>query len=346
MTGWIAGLVLAAAAVIFVLVYRYQIKRLLGRIIERLDGAIAGRRAPEQYNEGMEAVIGQRLNQFLAISEENARRADREREIIRGFLSDVTHQVKTPLSNILVYAQLLEGQPDMDQDSRDMLLQMEQQVEKLDFLVHNLKKASQLELDMIQLHRSKESVDELIWSSCQLAEPAAHKKGIRILWEPGACADGVDDPGDFSSAADGPAQVMGCYRAAADGLAQGAVGSTHDASAERYCSMDMRWMQEALGNILDNAVKYSPPGSAIAIDVMEYELFYRINVKDEGPGISEEEQGLIFSRFYRSERTGKEPGLGIGLYLTREIVMRHGGYVEVHSEVGHGAEFSVFLRRD
>lgn len=307
MTGVIVGFVLAVAAVIlaaviFVLVYRYQIKRLLGRIIERLDGAIGGQCAPEEYNEGMEAVIGLRLNQFLTISEENARRADSEREIIKGFLSDVTHQVKTPLSNILVYAQLLEGQPEMSPESREMLMQIGQQAEKLDFLVHNLKKASQLELDMIQLQRSAESVDELIWSCCQLAEPAAEKKGIRIV--------------------------------------------TPQSEEERICFMDLRWMQEALGNVLDNAVKYSPPGTTITIGVVTYEMFYRIHVKDEGPGISEDEHGLIFGRFYRSERTGKAPGLGIGLFLTREIVMRHGGYVEVHSEPGHGAEFSIFLRRD
>lgn len=112
------------------------------------------------------------------------------------------------------------------------------------------------------------------------------------------------------------------------------------------CPFDSRWMEEAIGNLMDNAIKYSPCGGQIEIFVTKYGLFWCIHVRDQGSGIRESEQGLIFQRFYRSERAYNEPGLGIGLYLAREIVRLHGGYMEVRSKEGEGAEFCVYLPRD
>ena len=76
-----------------------------------------------------------------------------------------------------------------------------------------------------------------------------------------------------------------------------------------------------------------------------YEMFVRIDIADEGIGISEEEQGAIFQRFYRSAAVKDKEGLGIGLYLVREILIREEGYIEVFSAPGEGSTFSVFLRR-
>ena len=83
----------------------------------------------------------------------------------------------------------------------------------------------------------------------------------------------------------------------------------------------------------------------VGIRAVPYESFLCIQVKDEGIGIREEEQGLIFQRFYRSPEVAGVKGLGIGLYLVREIIKKQGGYVKVRSEAGSGAVFSVYLRR-
>ncbi|MCH1981403.1 HAMP domain-containing histidine kinase [Ruminococcus sp. OA3] len=109
---------------------------------------------------------------------------------------------------------------------------------------------------------------------------------------------------------------------------------------------DRKWTAEALYNLLDNAVKYSPPNCSIRISATEYPMFYRIDIADEGKGIPEEEQTLIFARFYRSQDAAQEEGIGIGLYLTREILKKQGGYVKVRSEYGKGSVFSVFLLRE
>jgi len=98
-----------------------------------------------------------------------------------------------------------------------------------------------------------------------------------------------------------------------------------------------------LFNLLDNAVKYTPDGGKICVTVEQWEMYVKIDVSDNGKGISESNQAAIFRRFYREEEVHGEPGVGIGLFLAREIITRQGGYIKVVSEVGKGSAFSVFL---
>lgn len=108
---------------------------------------------------------------------------------------------------------------------------------------------------------------------------------------------------------------------------------------------DPKWTQEALVNLLDNAVKYTSSGGHITVNVTEYELFSCINVTDDGPGIDEDEQPKIFQRFYRSTAHQAVEGVGIGLYLVRQIAEGQGGYVRVRSVKGQGSTFSLFTPR-
>lgn len=106
---------------------------------------------------------------------------------------------------------------------------------------------------------------------------------------------------------------------------------------------DSRWTAEALYNILDNAVKYTPAGGGIHVTVQEWEMYFKIDIADTGKGIPEKEQAAIFKRFYREDTVHDIDGIGIGLYLAREIVTMQGGYIKVASTVGAGSAFSVFL---
>ena len=107
---------------------------------------------------------------------------------------------------------------------------------------------------------------------------------------------------------------------------------------------DEKWCNEAIGNIVDNAIKYTDSG-VVSISVKEYEMFCAVEVSDSGIGIPEEEQGSIFARFYRSPAVSQKDGLGIGLYLARKIISGCGGYIKVSSAVGKGTTFSVYLPR-
>ena len=108
---------------------------------------------------------------------------------------------------------------------------------------------------------------------------------------------------------------------------------------------DPKWTEEAIYNLLDNAVKYTSAGGAVRVTVTAYQMFSAIHVSDTGPGIAEEEQPRVFQRFYRGAEHAEEEGVGIGLYLVRQIAEGQGGYVKVSSQPGTGSTFSLYLPR-
>ena len=114
--------------------------------------------------------------------------------------------------------------------------------------------------------------------------------------------------------------------------------------AEAEAVFDPKWTAEALCNLIDNAVKYTPSGS-VTVSARAYELFARVDVEDTGPGIPEEELAKLFQRFYRGRAASGEEGVGVGLYLVRQIAQGQGGYVKAFSRPGRGAKFSLFLPR-
>lgn len=106
---------------------------------------------------------------------------------------------------------------------------------------------------------------------------------------------------------------------------------------------DRKWTEEAVYNLLDNGVKYTPEGGSVSVRVVKSEIFTEIHVRDTGKGIPVERQAQIFTRFYREPEVHDQDGVGIGLYLTRKIAALQNGYVEVHSRPGKGADFCIYL---
>mgnify|MGYP003373627494 FL=1 len=115
--------------------------------------------------------------------------------------------------------------------------------------------------------------------------------------------------------------------------------------AEATACFDPKWTAEALGNFVDNAIKYTPSGGTVSISVQVYELFCRIDVADTGIGIPESEQAQVFQRFYRGSQVQQGDGVGIGLYLARQILSSEQGYIKLSSTPGKGSVFSAFLPR-
>lgn len=296
----ILALLTTAAAVGSTMLYRYHVEEMLDRIRQGLVQAEKGDYTAVFYDESMEAAIGEAVNNLLDCLRHQKQKQQHEIKVMQEFLANVSHQIKTPLSNIMIYSELVSKSHDVSGEDREYLELICRQSEKLDFFVGMLIKASQMELEMIQIHPTAGALDELILRCAEGKSHEAGQKEIEMRIEP----SGV------------------------------------------VCPFDFRWMEEAIGNLMDNAIKYSPCGGQIEIFVTKYGLFWCIHVRDQGSGIRESEQGLIFQRFYRSERAYSEPGLGIGLYLAREIVRLHGGYMEVRSKEGEGAEFCVYLPRD
>lgn len=90
---------------------------------------------------------------------------------------------------------------------------------------------------------------------------------------------------------------------------------------------DPNWLKEAIVNVLDNAVKYSPKGGVVEVKAEANEMFFKLGVRDYGIGIEEGEEEKIFQRFYRGRRVADQEGVGVGLYLARQIVLAQGGFM-------------------
>ncbi len=116
-------------------------------------------------------------------------------------------------------------------------------------------------------------------------------------------------------------------------------------SSDADAVFDPKWTEEAAYNLLDNAVKYASAGGAVRVTVTAYQMFSAIHVSDTGPGIPEAEQPRVFQRFYRGAEHAEEEGVGIGLYLVRQIAEGQGGYVKVSAQMGVGSTFSLYLPR-
>lgn len=278
--------------------YRNRMQTTCQELLQRLDRTIGGAITETAYDESMDAAIAERLNRVIQISGMNQGKAERERDVIKSLISDISHQIKTPLTNIMLYAGLLQEQ-DLNEDTMLLVHKIQKQSDKLDFFMKELIKTSYTEQEMISIHPEMTNVEDIVDTACQTVELKALKKKIRIVQE----------------------------------------------EAETFCYADKKWTIEALGNVLDNALKYSPEKSEVTVKIIQYESFVCIQVKDQGIGIREEEQGLVFKRFYRSKDVSNEPGFGIGLYLVREILAKQGGYVRIKSEIGNGTVVQLYLSR-
>jgi len=115
---------------------------------------------------------------------------------------------------------------------------------------------------------------------------------------------------------------------------------------DENAAFDKKWTMEAAANIIDNAMKYTPYGGSVTIRVFSYASLVRVDVADNGIGIPEAEQANVFLRFYRSKMVSDRPGVGIGLYLAREIMRAQNGYIKLSSKAGEGSTFSMFFLKE
>ena len=274
-------------------------RRMLDTLDRMLDDAIRGEFRESLYDESRLSALETRMAHYLSASTVSAKNLAEEKDKIKTLIGDISHQTKTPIANLLLYAQLL-GEQDLPPESRAYVSALEGQAEKLRFLIDALVKTSRLETGILAMAPAANPLQSLLDGAVAQAAPKAEAKGILLTVEPAALT----------------------------------------------ARFDPKWTTEALYNLVDNAVKYTPAGGSVTLRAREYELFCRIDVTDTGPGIPEAEQAKIFQRFYRSPAVSGEGGVGIGLYLARQIAAGQGGYLKVTSRPGEGSTFSLFLRRE
>lgn len=208
----------------------------------------------------------------------------------RDFVSNVSHELKTPITNILGYVEtLVDGAIDDPQKARPFLETIQRHAGRLNLIVDDLLILTRLENSPPQEgEKRRVSLGDLIPAVLPMVADKAAARGIRFETSLPAAA-----------------------------------------SVSAYPLL----LEQAVVNLLDNAVKFSPEGSRVAIRLEETAEGWRLHVDDQGPGIPENEQPRIFERFYRTEKGRSTPGTGLGLSIVKHILNLHRGSVEVVSPV-------------
>ena len=296
---WLIGAACILVSALIIFHNYHRTKKTMNTIEQMLACASDVRFLEKNFDESRMSALETKFAHFLTASAVSAKNVAAEKNKIETLISDISHQTKTPIANLLLYSELLQ-EADLQDDVRGNAEAIYAQTEKLRFLIDSLVKLSRLENGIITLSPKQTPLLPMLQSICDQLAPKAEEKGLSLKLRDAEAAAGI-------------------------------------------CAVcDAKWTAEALCNITDNAIKYTAQGG-ITISITAYEMFARIDITDTGIGISEEEYAKIFSRFYRAQNAQDKEGVGIGLYLAREIVNGEGGYIKVSSSLGNGTTFSVFL---
>lgn len=297
----LAGLMIAVSLVLGLkyIKLKKDVLTFEGKLERNMDALLSGRE-PDTTEEVEDTLFGKcsvRMNQIGRIWKQKEEENRASREELKSLISDISHQTRTPLSNMKAYLSLLreETQPDRQEE---FLNSLDKQADKLEFLLQSMVKMSRLETGLIQVQMKTSDLCTTIRKAIEEIVPAAAGKQIALYVE---CPDKL------------------------------------------WLLHDSKWTEEAIFNVLDNAVKYTQRGGEIHISVTRQEIFTKISIQDNGKGIALERQAEIFKRFYREPEVHEKPGIGIGLYLTRKILELQNGYIEVRSQEGEGSVFCLYL---
>ena len=279
---------------------RRQVSLFADDLCETLDALLSGRQ-PENYQpyeDSLTAKVQGKLMQYFDIMSEGKRQSQQDKQVIQSLVSDISHQVKTPIANIKMFTNILQQHQLPPEKQAEFLRTMEGQIDKLDFLMQSLIKMSRLETGTFVLHPQEGRLADTIALAMSAVWAKAEAKEISL---------------------------------------------SADCDSSICVQHDPKWTAEALGNILDNAIKYTPPGGSVTVSVRPWQFYTRVDIADTGIGIAEEHYNDIFQRVYRDPQVASPEGVGLGLYLANGIITRQKGYISVKSKVGKGTTFSVYL---
>lgn len=282
----VSGLALSGISIFIYRLCDDYISRLAADLSDLLD-VLMNLQEKRVFSENEDTLLSKlqtKVIKLVRILRRQNEMSVREKENIKSLVSDISHQLKTPLANLKIYTGLLEEDALDDARRKACIDTLNKTVDKLVFLSESIIKMSRLEGGVINLNMSYGSLNETVLMAVRDIYEKALEKNVEIIY-----TDEVK------------------------------VSILHDRN----------WTREAVFNLLDNGVKYAKRGSSIKLTVREYGMFAAVLVEDENQAISEEEQAKIFARFYRGKNGINEEGIGLGLYLAREIAIKHGGYMNL-----------------
>ena len=284
---------------IFFFQMRKQHEKELSTIEKVLDSVIKGDfpKNADSYQEGQESKL---IFKTLRIAEANQlyqETAAREKQRVQELMVDAAHQMRTPITSMLMFTELLQNKQLPLSESQEFLRRLSFDSQRLNWLVEEFLHMSKFETESMELTKVRQNLSETIQQA--------------ILQSSGA-----EDEQKRFVVKDSDVEI------------------THD----------IIWTREAIGNVLENAIKYAYKASQIEISVDRLISYTRISIKNFGKTISKEELPQLFAKYYRgSQYRNTIEGFGIGLYLTKLICEAQGGYVLADSQAEQ-TTISLFLQ--
>lgn len=246
--------------------------------------------------EGDLSKLANSFNSMRQIIRNNINDLEKEKKFLVDLLSDISHQLKTPLSSMVVYNDILLEKEISEEQRRTLLLSNQNQLSRMTWLIQSILKLARLDAKAIQFDKENLSLNETIQESIDALESKALQNNIKINFKE---------------------------------------------KAEVFFVHDSLWLEEALMNIIKNAIEHTNSGGEINIELWENPVYKRIVICDTGEGINEDDLPNIFKRFYRTKNSKKSDAIGIGLALAKSIIESHSGSIEAKSKVGVGTKFII-----
>ena len=270
-------LIVLLALMVGIILYKYIVLRSeMSELSDYIDKALDGNLEITEFDEKELSKIKSKLIKFLYASQVKEAKINTEKSKTKDLIADISHQTKTPITNLSLYISLLEDDP-----KDDYIEIIKYELNKLEFLIQNLVKSSRLESNIISLQKHQANLKDIIEDVLREFKVILDEKCISINLK----------------------------------------------NEDLIFNLDERWLKEAIHNLVDNAIKYSPNGSTINISVYKSCLNYNLDIENECKDLSEETLPKIFERFYRGKNSVSKDGLGLGLFIAREIIEKHGGNI-------------------
>ncbi len=283
-------------AIIFI--YLKQRDKKINQITQYIN-EIKNRKYDLNINENSEDELSNLKNELYKITimlKEESEISRHDKEKIKMSVEDISHQLKTPLTSIMIMLDNLKDNPNMDEDTKQkFIFEISKQVDWINWLVISILKLSRLEANVVKFSNNKINVKKFIDEIIGNLEIPIEIKNQKISIE------GDED-----------ASFIGDYK----------------------------WQQEAITNIIKNAIEHNKENGKITIKYEENVLFTKITIIDEGQGIAKEDLKHIFERFYKAQNSS-DNSVGIGLSLAKNIIEKNNGMINCKSEIGNGTEFIV-----
>ena len=288
----------AVVSVVYAIVTRIRTRRTLDSVSDMLDSAIDGEISETSFDESMTSLLESKLHEYLSSSSLSAQKVEEEKDKIKTLISDISHQTKTPIANLILYSDLL-AEEDLSESSMQKVEAIRSQSEKLKFLIDALVKMSRLESGLMNYVPVVSSVDELLESITDSLSAKASLKGISISYEPTALYINSDPKWTYE---------------AIFNIADNAVKYTHEGEVKMYATEYEMFIRI---DIEDTGIGISEEDSAKV-----FSRFYRSREvsEEEGVGI-----GLCLAR---------EIITGVGGYIRLESTPGKGSKFSVYIPKG------------